>query len=77
MDFALAIPEWDREELFGGWQVSGIMVLQSGMPFTVYTSAPFTPIITNGDVHRAAAWHGDYNADGYNYDVPNARPPEL
>ncbi|HZC34645.1 MAG TPA: carboxypeptidase regulatory-like domain-containing protein, partial [Chthoniobacterales bacterium] len=27
--------------LLGGWQVSAIMVLQSGTPFTVYTTAPF------------------------------------
>ncbi len=41
----------------GGWRLSTIAVFQSGLPFTVYTTAPF-PV-------------GDYNADGYNYDVPN------
>lgn len=42
----------------GGWRMSNIVVLQSGLPFTVYTSAPYPT--------------GDYNADGFNYDVPNA-----
>ncbi len=61
--------------LIGGWQVSGIMVLQSGTPFTVYTSAPFTPILTNGVVTGLKPGSGDFNADGYNYDVPNAPAP--
>ena len=41
-----------------GWTLSPVIVLQSGQPFTVYTSAVFPS--------------GDFNADGYNYDVPNA-----
>ena len=61
--------------LLGGWQVSGIMVLQSGTPFTVYTSARLAPIITNGVVTGLKAGSGDFNADGYNYDVPNAPAP--
>lgn len=40
-----------------GWTLSPVVVLQSGQPFTVYTSAPYPS--------------GDFNADGYNYDVPN------
>lgn len=40
-----------------GWRMSTIAVLQSGLPFTVFTSAPFP--------------RGDFNADGYNYDTPN------
>jgi hypothetical protein len=42
----------------GGWTLSPVIVLQSGQPFTVYTTAPYPS--------------GDYNADGYDYDVPNA-----
>jgi hypothetical protein len=42
----------------GGWSITGTSILQSGYPFTVYTSAPF-------------AAGGDYNADGDNYDYPN------
>ena len=41
-----------------GWTVSPVVVLQSGQPFTVYTSATFPS--------------GDFNADGYDFDVPNA-----
>jgi len=40
-----------------GWMVSPVIVLESGQPFTVYTSAPYPS--------------GDFNADGFNYDVPN------
>jgi hypothetical protein len=42
----------------GGWMLSPVIILQSGQPFTVFTSAAYPS--------------GDYNADGYNYDVPNA-----
>ena len=41
-----------------GFTLSPIVILQSGQPFTVYTSAPY-------------ASGGDYNADGYDYDMPN------
>ena len=41
-----------------GWMLSPVVVLQSGQPFTVYTTAAFPS--------------GDFNGDGYNYDVPNA-----
>jgi len=61
--------------LLGGWQLSSIVVLQTGLPFTVYTSAPFAPIITNGVVTGLRPGSGDFNADGYNYDVPNAPAP--
>src|SRR5579875_116266 len=58
--------------LFGGWRMSHIVVLQSGLPFTVYTSAPFSPIYNaQGDVIGENPGGGDYNADGYAYDVPN------
>ena len=61
--------------VLGGWQMSGIVVLQGGTPFTVYTSAPFSPIITGGVVTGLQPGSGDYNADGYTYDVPNAPAP--
>ena len=44
--------------LTGGWEVTAISAIQSGTPFWVYTSAPYPA--------------GDYNADGVNYDIPNA-----
>jgi hypothetical protein len=43
--------------VFGGWQLSGFAVLQSGFPMTVLNSA-----------YPA----GDYNADGTAFDRPNA-----
>ncbi len=45
-------------EVLKGWRLTTIAILQSGLPFSVYTSAPFPS--------------GDYNADGFNYDYPNA-----
>jgi hypothetical protein len=40
----------------------------------VYTSAPFNPIIVNGQVVGVYPGSGDYNADGYDFDTPNAAP---
>lgn len=59
-----------KRNLLGGWELSGVWVLQSGLPFTVYTSAPFSPVFnSSGQVVGNAG--GDYNADGSDYDVPN------
>jgi carboxypeptidase family protein/TonB-dependent receptor-like protein len=64
----------------GGWQLSGTMILQSGYPFSVYTSAPFIPTwnspnctaVSSGcTILGMAPNSGDYNADGYNYDFPS------
>lgn len=44
-------------KVFGGWSLTGIAILESGLPFSVYTTQPFPA--------------GDYNADGLNYDRPN------
>jgi hypothetical protein len=40
-----------------GWTASPVIILQSGLPFTVYTSGAYPD--------------GDYNADGFGFDVPN------
>jgi hypothetical protein len=54
----------------GGWQVGGVWILQSGLPFTVYTSASFNPVYdSTGKLIGNTG--GDYNGDGYDYDVPN------
>jgi hypothetical protein len=45
--------------LTSGWEVSLLSAIQSGTPFWVYTSAAYPT--------------GDYNADGTNYDIPNAQ----
>jgi len=46
------------KQVVGGWRLSGTAILQSGLPFTVYTSSSYP--------------NGDYNADGFNWDIPNA-----
>jgi hypothetical protein len=46
-------------EVTSGFTVSPIVILQTGEPFTVYTSANYQS-------------GGDYNGDGYDYDTPNA-----
>jgi hypothetical protein len=57
----------------GGWEITSTTILQSGLPYTVYTSAPFEPIFdAQGNVIGMAPDSGDYNADGNNYDFPNA-----
>ena len=60
-------------QILGGWRMSNIVVLQSGTPFTVYTSAAFNPVLdSGGNVIGLKPGSGDFNADGYGYDVPNA-----
>ena len=61
---SIRLPQFNRNNTIlrsvtGGWTVSGAVILESGTPFTVYTSATYSA-------------GGDYNADGHNYDFPNA-----
>jgi len=59
--------------ILGGWRMSNILVLQSGLPFSVYTAASFNPVLdSNGNIIGLQPGSGDFNADGYNYDLPNA-----
>lgn len=83
--------------ILGGWQFGGVWILQTGLPFSVFDGAPFSPYCggntaatVNGTTYPAGdcfdaaggAWKpgsiitadvgGDYNADGSNWDVPNA-----
>jgi|HubBroStandDraft_2_1064218.scaffolds.fasta_scaffold15329_1 hypothetical protein len=79
-DSVLEIPSLFKSgvgrHVLGGWRMSNILVLQGGLPFTVYTSAPFNPIFgPSGNVIGLNPGSGDFNADGYNYDVPNAPSP--
>jgi hypothetical protein len=60
---------WERAT-FGGWQFGGVWLLQSGFPFTVYTSAPFSPVY-NAAGQVVGNSGGDYNADGSDFDIPN------
>ncbi|MGO9270556.1 MAG: carboxypeptidase regulatory-like domain-containing protein [Terriglobia bacterium] len=57
--------------VLGGWRMSHIMILQSGLPFTVYTSAPFEAVYNQSGTAVIGNTGGDYNADGYGYDTPN------
>jgi hypothetical protein len=59
-----------------GWVLNAITVLQTGAPFTVTCSLPFTPV-----KNSAGAIIGNsgcnYNADGDNFARPNAPPVPL
>jgi hypothetical protein len=55
-----------------GWTLSGTTLLQSGTPYTVYTTAPFSPLRNSaGQIVGFASGSGDFNADGDNFDFPN------
>jgi hypothetical protein len=54
----------------GGWEFGGVWILQSPLPFTVYTTAAFNPVY-NSSGQVVGNTGGDYNADGSNWDLPN------
>ncbi len=61
-------------KLLGGWRMSTIVLLQSGLPFNVICSASFSPVyqVPNDPSTPLVGNSGcDYNADGYNWDFPN------
>jgi hypothetical protein len=53
------------------WELGGIAILQTGSPFSVYCSSPFSPI-SNASGAVIGNKGCDYNADGFDYDYPNA-----
>ena len=58
----------------GGWGVSGTSIYQSGYPFTVVNTAPFAPLKdASGKFIGYAPGSGDYNANGDNFDYPDAQ----
>jgi hypothetical protein len=59
-----------ERNVLGGWEFGGVWIVQTGLPFSVYTSAGFNPVY-NGTGQLIGNKGGDYNADGSNYDVPN------
>jgi len=76
IDSLVRIPSPFKEGIgkavLGGWKMSNILVLQSGVPFTVYTSAAFNPVFdSSGNVIGLIPGSGDFNADGYGYDAPD------
>ena len=64
--------------VLGGWEMGSIAMLQSGPPFNVVSTAPFQPERdANGTVIGYAPGSGDFNADGVNFDFPNAPSSSL
>lgn len=58
--------------VLGSWTLSGTSILQSGTPFTVYSTAPFQAVTdSSGNFVGYAPGSGDFNADGVNFDYPN------
>jgi hypothetical protein len=61
------------KDITNGWVLTSSTIHQSGLPYAVYTNAPFEPLFdASGNVIGMAPGSGDYNADGYDYDFPNA-----
>jgi hypothetical protein len=66
-----------ERRVLGGWTLSGLSVLQSGTPFSVYTGAAFSAELINPGLPATASnltfapGSGDFNADGDNNDYPN------
>ena len=57
----------------GGWELSALVIAQSGAPFNVISTAPFRPVRdSSGKVVGLQPNSGDFNADGVNWDLPNA-----
>jgi hypothetical protein len=54
----------------GGWQLSNVLILQAGSPYSVYCGFPFIPV---RDANNVIVGNSgcDYNADGNTYDYPN------
>ncbi len=57
--------------ILSSWELGAVTILQSGRPFPVYCSLPFNPVRDSaGNIVGNKGC--DYNADGFNYDYPNA-----
>jgi hypothetical protein len=61
-------------KLAGGWQAGGVVILQKGVPYSVYCSLSFEPVYDKDATDPTRQVIGndgcDYNADGHNYDYP-------
>jgi hypothetical protein len=53
----------------GGWEFTSIAILQTGAPYWVYTTNPFSAANYNSANYNQK--YGDYNADGGSWAVPN------
>ena len=59
--------------LLDGWMISGIGIFESGPPINIVNRAAFVAVRdATGAFLRFGPNSGDYNADGFNYDYPNA-----
>lgn len=59
--------------LLAGWMIAGIGIFESGPPINIVNRAAFVALRdANGTFLGYGANSGDYNADGFNYDYPNA-----
>jgi hypothetical protein len=66
----------------GGWGISGTSIFQSGYPLTASNTNSYQPVCSAGNPNPCpsaanpaigyAPGSGDYNADGNNFDYPNA-----
>lgn len=60
------------KHFLGGWEIGTTAIAQTGAPFFAFTNAAFNPIRNAaGQVTGLNPNSGDYNADGFNYDIPN------
>lgn len=58
--------------VLGGWEIGLTAIAQSGTPFFAFTNAAFNPVRNaQGQVTGLNPNSGDYNADGFNFDIPN------
>ena len=54
----------------GGWQVTSLVVAQSGVPFTAFNYNSYNAGCLTSNADNPVQC-GDYNADGYSQDLPN------
>lgn len=57
-------------KVFGSWELTNVTILQSGQPFSVICTKPFSPVF-NGSGNVIGNTGCDFNADGVNIDQPN------
>ncbi len=60
----------DLSPVLGGWQITSLVVAQSGIPFTAFNYNSYVPGCYAANAGNPVQC-GDYNADGYNQDLPN------
>ncbi len=68
------------KRLTGGWNLGGVVTLQSGAPVVITTGNPFDAQLVNPALTATVSNlayrpdSGDFDANGYNYDFPNVDP---